>query len=94
MKSWIEVPENSDFSIYNIPFGIGSDDGEKYVCTRIGDQVVNLYNVAMTGFFKGTVDDIEVFNQPTLNAFIALGKEFTRFLDNQTVINIQYLINK
>ena len=78
MKSWIEIPENSDFSIYNIPFGIGSDDGEKYVCTRIGDQVVNLYNVAMTGFFKGTVDDIEVFNQPTLNAFIALGKLTTR----------------
>lgn len=78
MKSWIEIPENSDFSIYNIPFGIGSDDGDKYVCTRIGDQVVNLYNVALTGFFKGTVDDIEVFNQPTLNGFISLGKLTTR----------------
>lgn len=78
MNSWIEIPENSDFSIYNIPFGIGSDDGDKYVCTRIGDQVVNLYNVAMTGFFKGTIDDIEVFNQPTLNAFISLGKLTTR----------------
>ncbi len=80
MNSWIEIPENSDFSIYNIPFGIGSDNDAPYVCTRIGDQVVNLYNLALTGFFKGTVEDIEVFNQPTLNAFIALGKLTTRIV--------------
>lgn len=77
MKSWIEIPENSDFSIYNIPFGIGSDGGAPYVCTRIGDQVINLYKLAQTGFFRGLVDDVEVFNQPVLNPFIGLGKSIT-----------------
>ncbi len=77
MKSWIEIPENSDFSIYNIPFGIGSHTGVPYVCTRVGDQVLDLYRLAQTGLFKGLVEDIEVFNQPSLNAFIALGKPVT-----------------
>ena len=77
MKSWIEIPENSDFSIYNIPFGIGSDSGDPYVCTRIGDQVINLYKLAQSGFFRGLVDNNEVFNQPVLNPFIALGKSVT-----------------
>ena len=78
MKSWIEIPDQSDFSIYNIPFGIGSDSGAPYVCTRIGDQVINLYKLAQTGFFKGLVDDVDVFNQSVLNPFIALGKPVTK----------------
>ena len=77
MKSWIEIAEQSDFSIYNIPFGIGSTVSSPFVCTRIGDQVVNLYALAQTGFFEGLVKDIEVFNQNKLNPFIALGKSVT-----------------
>jgi fumarylacetoacetase len=77
MKPWIEIPENSDFSIYNIPFGIGSVDGHPFVCTRIGEQVVNLYTLALSEFFKDLVSDSEVFNKGSLNAFIALGKPIT-----------------
>jgi len=85
MKSWIEIPENSDFSIYNIPFGIGSDSGAPYVCTRIGDQVINLYKLAQTGFFRGLVEDVEVFNHPALNPFIGQGKSVT----NEVRLRIQ-----
>ncbi len=85
MKSWIEIPENSDFSTYNIPFGIGSDSGAPYVCTRIGEQVVNLYKLAQTNFFRGLVEDVEVFNQPALNPFIGLGKSIT----NEVRLRIQ-----
>jgi fumarylacetoacetase len=77
MNSWIDIPANSDFSIYNIPFGIASKDKNPFVCTRIGDQVIDLYKVASTGFFKGLVEDVEVFNRSTLNDFIALGKPVT-----------------
>lgn len=77
MQSWIEVSKDSDFSIYNIPFGIGSVDEGPFACTRIGDQVINLYKLAGSGFFRGLVDDHEVFHQSSLNAFIALGKKIT-----------------
>jgi fumarylacetoacetase len=78
LNSWIPVPPNSDFSIHNIPLGIGSLAGGKpYACTRIGEQVLNLYAVALTGFFKDILADPEVFNQQTLNDFIKLGKNIT-----------------
>jgi fumarylacetoacetase len=77
MKSWIDVSEDSDFSIYNIPFGIGKSGDSTFACTRIGDQVLNLYQLALTGFFKDLVEDNNVFNQDSLNAFIALGKPVT-----------------
>jgi fumarylacetoacetase len=77
MNSWIPVTEQSDFSIYNIPFGIGSTDGDPFVCTRVGDLVINLYSVAKTGIFRDLVQDDEVFNQSSLNPFIRLGKRVT-----------------
>jgi fumarylacetoacetase len=77
MNSWIDIPEQSDFSIYNIPFGIGSTHGPPFVCTRIGDQVLNLHVLALSGFFNDLTDDLSVFHQPTLNPFIALGKPIT-----------------
>ncbi len=77
MKSWIDVAEDSDFSIYNIPFGIGKSDDGPFACTRIGDLVLNLSKLASTGFFNGLVDDDSVFNQASLNAFISLGKAVT-----------------
>ena len=57
MKSWIDVAEDSDFSIYNIPFGIGRSGDAPFACTRIGDQVLNLSKLDSTGFFNGLVDD-------------------------------------
>jgi fumarylacetoacetase len=77
MKTWLDIPVDSDFSIHNIPFGIASDGGKPFVASRLGDHVINLNEVARTGFFKGMVDDLSVFDQPVLNPFIALGKSVT-----------------
>jgi fumarylacetoacetase len=77
MKTWIDIPQDSDFSIHNIPFGIASNGGKPFVASRLGDHVINLNEVAKTGFFKGMVDDLSVFDQPVLNPFIALGKDVT-----------------
>ncbi|MGB4848501.1 MAG: fumarylacetoacetase, partial [Saprospiraceae bacterium] len=63
MNSWFPIPSNSDFSIYNIPFGIGAiAGGRHFACTRIGDHVLNLNALASTGFFKGVVSDEHVFD--------------------------------
>ncbi|MBL4625494.1 MAG: fumarylacetoacetase, partial [Flavobacteriales bacterium] len=46
LKSWVEVPENSDFPIQNLPFGIFSVR-EEYprVGVAIGDKILDLKSV-------------------------------------------------
>jgi fumarylacetoacetase len=44
LRSWVDVPANSDFPIQNLPFGVGSKDGEDYSAySRIGDLAIDLY---------------------------------------------------
>ncbi|MCB9361783.1 MAG: fumarylacetoacetase [Flavobacteriales bacterium] len=80
LKSWLEVPVNSDFPIQNIPFGIAKYNNEVFVATRIGDTVINLYKVAKLGHFN---IDSEVFNSCRLNDFMLLGKQATRDVRNE-----------
>jgi fumarylacetoacetase len=79
LKSWIEIANDSDFSIYNIPFGIYSTgDGVPKPATRIGNTVVDLSVLADHGYFDELdIDDLTVFYQPFLNDFISLGKPVT-----------------
>ncbi len=71
----IQIPQNSDFSIHNIPFGIfSSEDRNARVGIAIGDHVLDLVMVSKLGVFSF---DITVLEQPTLNAFISLGKKIT-----------------
>ena len=80
LKSWLEVAEDSDFPIQNIPFGIVSpkstNDGR--VATRIGDFVIDLSQLGELGYFNDLGIDISVFYEDKLNGFIELGKETTR----------------
>lgn len=80
MKSWISIEKNSDFSIYNIPFGIFNfRNSDPRPATRIGDTVIDLSVLADSGYFDDLdIDDFSVFYQATLNNFIALGKPITR----------------
>ncbi len=76
LKSWIEVSENSDFPIQNIPFGVyKSKDGNIAVATRIGDTVIDLFKLGQLDYLSV---DAEVFNSNKLNKFIHLGKQVTR----------------
>ena len=79
VKSWIEIPPDSDFSIYNIPFGIFSVGDERpRAATRVGDIVIDLSVLAEANYFEGLgLIDIEVFSESFLNDFIALGKPIT-----------------
>lgn len=90
MKSFINYPQNSDFSIHNIPFGVAVFNREYIACcTRIGDLVIDLATLYDFGFF----DEIEglnenVFEAYTLNEFIELGKPVT----NAVRLKIQELL--
>jgi len=75
IRTWIEVPENSDFSIQNIPFGIAKANNKVFVATRIGNTVINLYTIARLGHFNV---EKEVFASCRLNDFMLLGKQATR----------------
>lgn len=79
MKSFIQYSPESDFSIHNIPFGVGVF-GKEYIacCTRIGDMVVDLATLYDYGFLDNIegLDD-NYFEAFTLNLFIELGKPVT-----------------
>ncbi|KIA89150.1 fumarylacetoacetase [Kaistella jeonii] len=92
MKSFINYDQNSDFSIHNIPFGVGVFSNEYIACcTRIGDMVIDLATLYDYGFF----DEIEginenVFEAYTLNEFIELEKPVT----NAVRLKIQELLEE
>lgn len=85
LKSWLEVDEQSDFPIQNIPFGI-AQTREKAArpFSRIGNYAIDLAALADFGFFNDLkIEDLSVFYQKTLNDFIALGKEHTSKVRNR-----------
>ena len=78
MKSWIEIKPDSDFSLYNIPFGIGVIPGSgPRICTRIGDWVVDLSGMANLAFFDRNLIKDSEFTASELNDFINKGKRVT-----------------
>jgi fumarylacetoacetase len=83
MKSWKEVSADSDFSIYNLPWGIFSgSDGRKQMGMRIGDEVINLGYVASLGVLDELKVPTTIWYRDQLNDFIALGKNITSGVRN------------
>jgi fumarylacetoacetase len=81
LVSWINVPENTDFPIQNIPLGIASlQDESCFVATRIGDKVINLAALSDLGYFDDLHMDKDVFHAASLNALMKSGKNGIRNL--------------
>ena len=75
-KSWLTVPENSDFPIQNIPFGVFlTRDDIITIGTRIGDYAIDLGALHQLGYFEGIPLTEDIFLQDTLNDFISDGKK-------------------
>ncbi|WP_396636865.1 fumarylacetoacetase [Maribacter sp. R77961] len=71
----INIPENSDFSIHNIPFGIFSTaDRTPRAGVAVGEYILDLVAVAALDVFDF---DTAVLEKSTLNDFIDLGKPIT-----------------
>jgi fumarylacetoacetase len=83
-KSWIKVPENSDFPIQNIPFGVFiTKEDVITIGTRIGDYAIDMGALQQLGYFEGIDLTDDMFMQDTLNDFISDGKKTWRLVRNR-----------
>ncbi|MEM1323664.1 MAG: fumarylacetoacetase [Bacteroidota bacterium] len=90
LSSWVPVPEDSDFSIHNLPFGIFSNKNKKpRLGVAIGEHILDLAAVARLGHFDRLKVDKKVFAQASLNDFISLGKAKT----SKVRLHIQKLLS-
>ncbi|SDW31078.1 fumarylacetoacetate hydrolase [Lutibacter oricola] len=78
MKTWFKISDNSDFTIYNIPFGIFSTPtSKKRIGIAIGESILDLAVAYDLGIFKRLNFPKSVFEANFLNDFISLGKSIT-----------------
>src|SRR5690242_3871693 len=75
-KSWVPTADNSGFGINNLPFGVIRREGESpKPAVRIGEQALELQPLIDTGLLVDSSLPQDVFEGPTLNPFLALGRE-------------------
>ncbi|WP_078414329.1 fumarylacetoacetase [Priestia abyssalis] len=78
IRSFIEVGSESHFPIQNLPYGVfrPRSGGAPRIGVAIGDYILDLALLDDAGHFNMTgAAGTGVFNQPSLNAFMALGKK-------------------
>ena len=79
LKSWVEVPEDSDFPLQNLPFGIfAMREGAPRAGIAIGDMIVDLSYLHEHGYLDAAGLPGGIFSQPVLNAFLSLGRRKIR----------------
>jgi fumarylacetoacetase len=77
MKSFINVDPDSHFPIQNLPYGVfrAAAGGNPRIGVAIGDYVLDLSVLDAAGLLENTGSEKRgVFDQPSLNAFMALGR--------------------
>ena len=83
-KSWLNVTQDSDFPIQNIPFGVFiTKDDVITIGTRIGDYAIDLGALQQLNYFEGIELTDDMFMQDTLNDFISDGKKTWRLVRNR-----------
>lgn len=84
LTSWIDIPENSDFPIQNLPFGIFTTSAiSPRVGVAIGDKVVDLKSLHVLGYMENLPFKLADFETDSLNAILRHGKKATRELRNR-----------
>lgn len=84
LKSWVEVKENSDFPIQNLPFGVISiNGGQPRVASRIGEFAIDLKSLYVLGYLENLPFSLDDFDTDSLNSMMKAGKEGTRLLRNR-----------
>jgi len=77
LRSFIDVPADSDFPIHNLPYGVfrPSAGVRPRIGVAIGEHVVDLSVLADAGLLAdGDLADASPLQETTLNAFMALGR--------------------
>ncbi len=76
--SFIDLPTNSDFSIYNLPYGIFQPNAlsKPRVGIAIGEYILDLSVLESARYFEDIFGSPSyIFTKPTLNAFLEQGSE-------------------
>ena len=90
LSSWVKVSSDSHFPIQNIPFGVfEKSDGSQRIGTRIGDYVLDLYEISKLGLFKSLPENGKCFKEKVLNTFMSCDKSIWK----KTRQIIQYLLS-
>jgi fumarylacetoacetase len=77
LRSFVEVPSGSHFSIHNLPFGVFRPRAGALprVGIAIGEQVLDLSVLADRGLFDGPeLGETQVFGERALNGLMAMGR--------------------
>ena len=89
--TWVQLPKNTDFTMYNLPFGIFKN---KRISPRagiaIGEKIVDLAILQNEGFLSDCHLPDDIFLKDSLNDFIALGKNTTKKVRDR----VQYLLEE
>jgi len=84
LRSWVTGADHSEFPIQNLPFGIFQvAEGTKSVGVRIGEQVLDLAQMAAYGYFDDLPFASSDFSQDYLNPLMQKGKIAVRALRNR-----------
>ncbi|WP_174567127.1 fumarylacetoacetase [Algoriphagus sp. A40] len=79
LSTWVEVPKTSDFTIYNLPFGIFKNKKlSPRIGIAIGDKIIDLSILDQEGFFANMFLPEGIFVKDSLNELISLGKVQTK----------------
>lgn len=85
-KSWLNLPENSDFSLHNIPFGIVTYGNKSpRVASRIGDHAIDLLELFNAGLLQQLDFEQIDFENSHLNTLMRHGKFGVRRLRNRII---------
>lgn len=83
-KTWLEIADDTEFPIQNLPFGIfRTDFFEPRVGVAIGDKVLDLYSLSILGYMQNQPFTPNDFLQSSLNQLMGYGKEAMRELRNR-----------
>ncbi|MEC8832648.1 MAG: fumarylacetoacetase [Bacteroidota bacterium] len=84
LRTWVEIDNDSDFPIQNLPFGIFSTSTIKHrTGVAIGKYVLDLKALADLGYLDDLNIDTSLFENKYLNDFMALGKAKCRDVRNR-----------
>ncbi|KAJ9608504.1 hypothetical protein H2200_007492 [Cladophialophora chaetospira] len=79
MASWVNVPDDSDFSLHNLPYGIFSTSQlSPRIGVAIGDQVLDLKTLAQAGVFDELKINTDTLQETTLNGYASQGNAVHR----------------
>jgi len=84
LVSWVEVPENSDFPIQNLPLGVFKTGQLKpRIGIRIGDFVIDMKSLHVLGYLDNLSFSVSAFDSGSLNLLMKKGKLACRRLRNR-----------